>query len=736
MSIHILGIRHHGPGSARNVRSMIEKIDPDIILVEGPPEGEALLQWIIHNEMKPPVAILAYRPDEPNQASFYPFAEFSPEWQALHYAVHNNIPVKFMDLPLSHSFALEKEEAGKKQEEKKLTEDEKQAERDPLLFLARAAGYDDSELWWEHMFEQRMNDEACFEAVMEAMSALRTTLPERKKRHEELREAWMRKVIRAAEKEQYKRIAVICGAWHGPSLLDMPKQKEDEELLKKLPKVKVETTWIPWTYNRLTFASGYGAGILSPGWYHHLWEHPTDDGTRWMSQVAHLLRGKGMDTSTAHVIEGVRLAEMLATLRERPRAGLHELTEATQSVLCNGEDTQLQLIHRELIVSNRLGRVPHDAPKVPLQLDLEKLQKKLRLPPLPDPKEYQLDLREANDLARSILLHRLSLLGIEWGVAGTISGKGTFKELWTLTWQPELTIRVIEMGAWGNTVEEAASKYVISTATEISTLPSLAKMLQKTIPAELPGAAEKLMERLDHLAAVSSDILQLMEALPSLAYVSRYGNVRKTDLAFLNNIVKGLMIRISIALPVACQSLDEEAASGMVDHLSEVNGAMQLLKDKEMQEHWTSAMNKLSNGNNIVAGYATRLLYDQKAISDEEIEKRFSVALSAGNEPSHTAAWVEGFLRGSGMILLLDSALWSLLDKWVGSLNHETFMQLLPLMRRTFAHFTPAERRKMGEKAKGMTGAAHSTGTSDDENFDHDRAKKALTVIEQLLGMS
>ena len=734
MSIHILGIRHHGPGSARNVRSMIEKIGPDIILVEGPTEGEALLQWIIHNEMKPPVAILAYRPDEPNQASFYPFAEFSPEWQALHYAVYNNIPVKFMDLPLSHSFALEKEEISKEKKEK-LTEDEKQIARDPLFFLAQAAGYDDSEIWWEHMFEQRMNDEACFDAVMEAMNALRTTLPSRDSRHEQLREAWMRKVIRAAEKDQYKRIAVICGAWHGPALLDMPKQKEDDELLKKLPKVKVETTWIPWTYNRLTFASGYGAGILSPGWYHHLWDHPADDGTRWMSKIAHLLRAKGMDTSTAHVIEGVRLAEMLATLRERPHAGLHELTEATQSVLCNGEDTQLQLIHRELIVSNRLGQVPREAPKVPLQLDLEKLQKKLRLPALPDPKDYQLDLREANDLARSILLHRLTLLGIQWGETQAVSGKGTFKEHWTLTWQPELTIRVIEMGAWGNTVEEAATKYVINTATEINSLPAIAKLLQNTIPAELPAAAEKIMERIKNLAAVSSDIMQLMEALPSLAYVSRYGNVRKTDLAFLVNIVKGLMTRISIGLPSACQSLDEEAASDMVDHLSKANEGVQLLQDKEMQDAWISAMNKLSSGRNIVAGYAARLLYDQKALSDEEIARRFSVALSTGNEPAHTAAWVEGFLRGSGMILLLDSSLWSLLDNWIGTLSNDTFVQLLPLMRRTFAHFTPAERRKMGEKAKGMTGAAMTVRTSADDSFNHDRAKKALPVISELLGM-
>jgi hypothetical protein len=70
------------------------------------------------------------------------------------------------------------------------------------------------------------------------------------------------------------------------------KAKEDNDLLKGLPKVKVECTWVPWTYNRLSFYSGYGAGIGSPGWYEHIWNYPQDDGTRWMTNVAKLLRKK------------------------------------------------------------------------------------------------------------------------------------------------------------------------------------------------------------------------------------------------------------------------------------------------------------------------------------------------------------------------------------------------------------------------------------------------------------
>src|ERR1043166_6636278 len=110
----------------------------------------------------------------------------------------------------------------------------------------------------------------------------------------------------------------------------MPSAKQDADLLKGLPKVKVSATWIPWTYSRLAYASGYGAGIESPGWYDFLFGVPqlpvssTPDKThasilsiRWLAKVAHLRRDEDLDASSASVIEAVRLAESIAALRGR-----------------------------------------------------------------------------------------------------------------------------------------------------------------------------------------------------------------------------------------------------------------------------------------------------------------------------------------------------------------------------------------------------------------------------------
>src|SRR5689334_8129405 len=106
MTVHVLGIRHHGPGSARSVLRALEALQPDCILVEGPPDADDLLPLMMQEAMQPPVALLIYDPANTRRAAYYPFAEFSPEWQALRYGLTHQIPTRFMDLPQSNAFAL------------------------------------------------------------------------------------------------------------------------------------------------------------------------------------------------------------------------------------------------------------------------------------------------------------------------------------------------------------------------------------------------------------------------------------------------------------------------------------------------------------------------------------------------------------------------------------------------------------------------------------------------------
>ncbi|XBY08493.1 DUF5682 family protein [Escherichia coli] len=61
-TVHLFGIRHHGPGCARSLRKALETLQPDCLLVEGPPDGESILPFMQHEQMQPPVALLIYAP--------------------------------------------------------------------------------------------------------------------------------------------------------------------------------------------------------------------------------------------------------------------------------------------------------------------------------------------------------------------------------------------------------------------------------------------------------------------------------------------------------------------------------------------------------------------------------------------------------------------------------------------------------------------------------------------------
>lgn len=771
MSIHLLGIRHHGPGSCRNVLEYLQELQPDLILLEGPAEAEALLPCALNEQMEPPVALLAYQPDQPQNAVFYPFAEFSPEWQTICYAMRNEVPLRFFDLPLAHSMALsqrpakeetpqdepegqettqeviaetetgiqEAEISAKKQETASETEEETgDIYRDPFDYLAEAAGYTDGECWWETTIEHRKDSADVFLAVQEAVTALREELPKHTSPRDLLREAWMRKMIRAAQKENFERIAVVCGAWHVPALENMPKVKEDNELLKGLAKVKVECTWIPWTYDRLSFRSGYGAGIESPGWYHYLWYHPEDDGTLWISQAASLFRKKNMDISVAHVIETVRLAQVTAALRNLPAPSLAEFNEAITTVMGFGDDILLQIIKEELIISDRLGRVPDNVPKVPLLVDVEKAQKRLRIPFTAEIKELTLDLRKPNDLERSIFFHRLYLLEIDWPIPGSSDGKGTFKEKWTLYHKPEQIISIIEKAIWGNTLEEATQKYLLKQTGEIRHIPELTHLLDRVIPANLPDLVDAMTVQLDRLSAASTDIIEMMEAIPDLVSIVRYGNVRNLDFSKVGNMLHAMIARILAGGVLICINIDEEAAADILNKLVSTDYAVSTLNDPELNTMWLEFIRQVRTSVNVhplLSGYATRLLNDKGDISPEEAQNTLSYYSSVGNAPADMAYWFEGFLRSSGAILLLDDNLWNLVNNWVCGQDKETFMELLPILKRTFSEFTPPERRKLGEKAKASDVGGIQTQTVTVSAHNEAEAAKVIPLIRQLLGI-
>jgi len=759
----VFGVRHHGPGCARSLEAALEAWSPDIVLIEGPPDAAPVVALAGSEAMVPPVALLVYAPDAPARAAFYPFTDFSPEWRAMRWALANDVEPRFIDLPQSVRFRLDEDAAAEASAEGEAGTDEgataqeppaqeHHAPVDPIAELATAAGYVDAEEWWDQVVERRADGTGLFEAILEAMTAVREARPggeevggDPRRLQELRREAWMRKGIRGAIDEGCERIAVVCGAWHAPVLTAEAigrrgRKKIDREALKGLRKRKVASTWVPWTNSRLAFRSGYGAGVESPGWYRLLWETPGDATTRWLARVAVLLRSEGFDVSSAHVIEGLRLSEALAAIRDLPRPGLTELNDAVQTVLLEGAPEPMALIRDALEIGETLGEVPPETPTVPLQQDVARKQRSLRLKVSADIKDIDLDLRKPNDRAKSRLLHQLRLLGVHWGEpTGGTSGRGTFHEYWRLRWQPGFAVALIEAASRGNTTELAVATTLAEAAAEADALPLLTTLLDRAVLAGVGEGIDAVLLRLRDVAALSGAVVRLMEALPALARVLRYGDVRETPAGRIAPILDGFLERILPGVAAASGGIDEDGAEALADGMAAVARTLSLLERDPLREPWHDVLRVLAEREAThprVRGAAARGLLEAGDLDDDALARHTGRELSRACDPPDSAAWLTGILGGSGLVLLHRDAFWGTFDGWLTTLTEEHFVELLPALRRAFSSFAKPERRRMGERIKMLrSGAAAAAGPTDAE-LDPARAEQLVPVLATLLGVS
>jgi hypothetical protein len=701
--IHIFGIRHHGPGSARRLLHALNDLRPDTVLIEGPADASALLPLLAHPDMVPPVALLVYAADEPQRASFWPFATFSPEYQAACWAVRHDASLRFIDLPASWRFA---EPAAEPPDAERSP-----LEHDPVGVLAEAAGYADGESFWRDVIEENPAPGPVFTAVADAMAALRDAAPPAAGL-EAAREAHMRLEIAKAAKSSAGPIAVICGAWHVPALQAKIPAADDRALLKTPAKIKTTATWAPWTMPRLAFAGGYGAGVAAPNWCAHLWDHaPGQAATPWLGRIAAAMRAQGHLVSTAALIEAQRLATALAALRNRPAPGFEELREAAIACLCFGEPLLWSGIAQTLLLGDAVGAIPDSVPAAPLLEDLQREQKRVRLKPEALDRELAIDLRSDSGLERSTLLHRLAILGVTWGrLAETGRSRGTFRERWVLRWEPEFAVRLVENLIHGATIQQAATGRLAAQLDHAENLPALAACVSAALTAQLPAAAARGITLISQRAARTSDAGELLACLAPLAQVIRYGEARPTDAAQLLDLFTRILAQAAIALPYAARALDDAAAGAMRVAVITANEAVSVAQiTGDDLANWRGALRRILDDGQaapLLGGTAARLLHEAEMITPAQAADLLSRMFSPGRPLSSAAGFFQGFFEGSSERLIYDDGLRGAVDAWLQSLEPDDFTANLPLFRRAFAGLDRMQRRRLLDALFGRAAGA------------------------------
>ncbi len=750
---HLFGIRHHGPGSAALLKGALDVLDPACVLIEGPSEGGALIDYAGLPGMAPPLAMLFYAADEASNAMFAPFAEFSPEWVAMRWALQHGREVKFIDWPAAVALAREPTVDIPDEESEEAPSAPRPPRTDPLDVLAEAAGYGDGEAFWNGLIEQHggsgQTPLEVFAAIEAAMTEARQHqtdiggLSEKERLREDRREAFMRGHIRDAVKRHDGSVAVVVGAWHVGGLRARTTVADDKAVIKDLPRVKVEATWAPWSDSRLSYASGYAAGVISPGWYRHLWglysnerhEGPEPFAALWQARTAALLRAEGYAASTASAIEAARLALGLSALRGLAVPGLSEMRDASLSALCHGDEAALGVIERKLYIGERIGQIDDAVPQNPLKRDFDLWCRKTRMKPEELDAQVRLDLRSEAGLLKSTFLHRLNLIRVPWGkLLEAEAGRGTFREIWAVAWTPSLTVNLAEALVWGVTIEQAAAGATVDQAGKTTSVTGLADLVRAALVADLPDAATACIDRLQAAAVHLSDITDLMTAVAPLVRIVRYGTARKLPEAELRGLITALAAEINAGARSGSHQLDDAAAAAWVAAMRAYDEALGLFSDAALSKGWTWQLALMVDDDQVaaaVAGLALRRLHDSHAWDEDKVAAAFSRHVT-GETPARAGAFVESFLAGSADVLIQDAALLFLLDAWLCELDEDSFVESLPLLRRTLSGFDAGGRRRLMDR---LRGGRQAVVTHEDENEDNPVFDRALPLLKHILGL-
>lgn len=700
------GVRHLSPACAYYVTEFLDRSDPEVVLIEGPANLNELIKPLCSAESHLPAAILAYTAEAPVRTVLWPFAEFSPEYSAMRWAVKNGREVRFCDLPSDCVLAVSDEKNDKNEE--------KPEHKKSVYEQLEDASGTDNDSFWEYTFEQCGSYEDFIAAAEDYGKNLRS-LSENDE-HNRLREAYMRRVISEwEEKLPTEKIAVITGAFHTSGIKNIPFSDDDRVLTDRLPTVKAKATLMPYSYFRLSSRSGYGAGSKAPAYFEILWNNRIagnigSSAAEYLSKIAAYQRENGYCCSTAEVIEAMRLAETLSAMRGGKMPCLADLRDAAVTCLGHGSFGEISLACADTEIGVKIGSLPEGTVCTSVQEDFVRQLKELKLEKYrkASAEKISLDLRENIrvkseksaflDLNRSFFLHRLRTLGVRFcEKLQRVQDNATWAEEWQLQWTPEAEIEIVEASLKGDTVMQAAENELNMKLAAAQSVRESAEILNASFECGLTECVKTAVYAVQRQAADCSSAEDIGSTVGTLSSIVRFGSIRRLSTENIGPLMEKLFLRFCLSLPSAAVC-DRAAAEELIGAVSMVNDACLAhdLLDKERLIDVLTGISDDNFANPLLSGYACAVLSERGEISSEKLSELISRRLSPGCA-ADGALWFEGFSKKNRRALISRLSIWEKLANFTAALDDEEFKPVLVCLRRTFSEFSAAERSDIAE---------------------------------------
>lgn len=720
---NFFGIRHLSPAGAYYLRGFLDERKPRLVLVEGPSDFGDMLSDIVRGETKPPIAVLAYTKEAPVRTVLYPFAEYSPEYQAIQWCHKHQVECRFMDLPSETFLAIP--ESGMQE-----TEGE-EGRMNVYEQLDRKSGGDGHDTFWERVMEQAGSMEAYHLGANSFGANIRsfTEGTENDWAETALREAYMRRQIRKAVDSgvEPQDIVVVTGSYHVEGLKNWRDADED---LSDMPKVGANHTLMPYSYYRLSTRAGYGAGNKAPAYYALLWEglnrgEPMYAVYSYLIRLAEYQRGKGNPVSSASVIEAVRLAMSLAQLRGGTIASLRDLRDAAETCLGEGSVSNIILATADTEIGTAIGALPDGVSRTSIQEDFYRQLKDLKLEKYRDitAQDLMLDLRENRrvsseksafiDLHRSFFLHRLRVIQVGFAQQQAVSqDNATWSEHWVVRWTPEAEIELVESALRGDTIDGAASFVMKERVESADKMGDIALVIEDACRCGMEKAVSYATAALQRMAVDAASVEDLAKTAHRLSIVVQYGNIRRIDAKPLEPILQQLFYRACLILESAC--VCDDAASQVITAAMEQLNSAELAHDFLDSAEWIKVLDNISERDDLntkLSGFAAAILLERGSMDTQQLRTEVSRRLSKGIPADLGAGWFEGLAMKNRYALIARLSLWESLNDYLITLDDEEFKRALVFLRRAFADFSAAEKDQIAEnlgEILGLNGQAVS----------------------------
>lgn len=687
----LIGVRHHSPACAARIAQWLSSFQPQVLMLELPPQFSSWLPWLSHPETLAPVALAGS--DERDTMFFYPFADFSPELAAVRWAAAHDVPVVPFDLP-----------AGLEVKGPRIQLAEGRAGvMSAWMKKLGSKSFDD--LWDERVeaLAPGADPEALRQAALMVgwMQRVEEAADPGLRPRDLARETAMRDALTARKEE---RVAAVVGSFHTPALLDPPELWQEVQAQERPSAVR--TSLVPYSFELLDSRSGYPAGIRDPRWQQEVLEAdlaPPELERRLTAMAVELcqaLREAKHPAGVPDARECVRMALELAGLRGLPAPGRREFLESVQSCMAQGEllgrGRALAKALETVLVARRRGRLAPGTPRSGLLPHTEELLRRLRLPT--GPEQIRLDpWRSPLDHSRHVALRRLEQCGVSYAQHRE-SGE-SLTHVWSLEWTPSSEASVEMVGFRGVTLAQA-TRGVLSHPER-----PLLDRLRGAAECGLGELASELLQALEQDFLTSATLRELLNALVLVDQI-RLGQVPGLPLEaggveplpVASFACDGTAIRETL-ISAAFRSLDGLVGSRQLEDARALADLLHLDR-AALRLRW-SLSRMLDEGSPLMQGAAIAAhLWFGKQGTEE------STRSAALHLPQRLASWLQGppgetmvgrwqgLLALASPLLEADAELIPSIVSAVAQLDDEAFLARVASLREAFDVLSTAERAR------------------------------------------